>query len=436
MLVSKIRNFANDSFEVQKIGELRYLRAKVNSWFMVIQEKPLEISSLVLSDPTGQYWLDYGVLVDDEKFGRRAPDGKQLMVNSSFRLLNEKGDLIVEDAEQRSYPAFENTGSEKKLKPFVLANRLPLAPGKYKLEVRLDNREANRTYKGERVIDAGDASHIGLAGPLMAGAYERPVRPNATTPFQYFGIQFLPSVERRFARERPLRMLFQIHLPPSERSKKYELEYVLGHAQDRAIRQTLTDPLDPAQFQNGTLLKSKTIPLTAFEPGDYRLVVSLKPEGSPQVLASSTVSLKIEDTAVLPGFYFLPNSRAAANPGVAAYIRALEAIGQNNQEQAAVFLRESLDRNPSNAFAGRTLVRIYFSTHKFDQVTQLYNRLGITAFSGAPETLAQVALSFWETGNPEDAKQVLYAGKSYFPKDELLGAAAKKIGEPAPRAAR
>lgn len=435
MLVSKIQNFANDSFELQKIRELRYLRAKVNSWFMVIQEKPLEIASIVLQDPTGRYWLDYGVLVDDEKYGRRASDGKQLMVNSSFRLLNEKGDMLVEDAEQRAYPAYE-AGSEKKFKPFVLANRIPLAPGKYKLEVRLDNREASRTYKGERVIEAGDQSRIVLAGPLMAGGYERPARPDATTPFQYFGIQFLPCVERRFARERPLRMLFQIHLPPNERSRKYELEYVLGHAQDRSIRQTLSDPIDPALFQNGSLLKSKTIPLTPFEPGDYRLVASLKVEGSPQVLASSTVSLKIEDTTALPAFYFLPDSRAAANPAVAAYVRALEAIGQNHQEEAAAFLREALDRNPSNAFAGRALVRIYFSTHKFDQVTQLYNKLGITPFSGAPETLAQVALSFWETGNAEDAKQVLYAAKSYFPKDDLLVAAAKKIGEPAPRAAR
>src|SRR5262249_1527709 len=64
MLISRIQNFANDPFNVRRIRELRSLRAKVSSYFLVSQDKPLDLTSLVLADPTGKYWLDYAVLID------------------------------------------------------------------------------------------------------------------------------------------------------------------------------------------------------------------------------------------------------------------------------------------------------------------------------------------------------------------------------------
>ena len=65
-----------------KLREMRSLHAKVSSYFMVDQNRPVEISSLVLADPTGKSWLDYGVLIDDPKLGVR--DGTQLKVNISL----------------------------------------------------------------------------------------------------------------------------------------------------------------------------------------------------------------------------------------------------------------------------------------------------------------------------------------------------------------
>ncbi len=423
MQVAKIQNFANDKFNVERLREQRYLRAKVQSWFLVQQEKSLDIPTLVLSDPAGQYWLDYAIFVDSEKLGRRDSAAKQLVVNFGYRLTNEKGDLIIEDAEERAYPAYDDNG---RFKPFLLANRIPVVPGKYKLEVTMVNREAGRSYHGERAIEVGGSQRVTIGGPLMASSVEQVRAPDSITPFQYFGVQFLPAADRKFMAREPLRLLFQMHAQPAA----YKVEYVLGHAVNRAIRQTFSDSVGAQEFHNGSLLKSKTLQLAGLDTGEYRVAVNVRAEGSEEVLASAALSFKIADDQTQPTLFFASNLRGAASPGVAAYIRALESLSQKEETKAADYLRASLDQMPKNPLAAQALVQLYFGSRRFDRITELYQRLGATAFNGSPETLAQAALSFWQTGNTDGARRVLEAGETFFPKHPLLAAAAKQISRP------
>ncbi len=141
MLLARIENFANVPSNVSKLREMRSLHAKVDSYFLVNQDRPVEISSLVLADPAGKYWLDYGVLIDDPKLGQR--DGSQLKVSISYRLTTPSGETILENTEDRAYAAFEDGPSgEKKFAPFLVANRIPIEPGAYKLMVEVTNRRS------------------------------------------------------------------------------------------------------------------------------------------------------------------------------------------------------------------------------------------------------------------------------------------------------
>jgi tetratricopeptide (TPR) repeat protein len=119
--------------------------------------------------------------------------------------------------------------------------------------------------------------------------------------------------------------------------------------------------------------------------------------------------------------------KAVLAPGVAPYIRGLQELARKQEERAAVYLSESLNANPANASALHALVSIYFRSGKYDQITGLYKQAGETAFRTSSETLAQTALSFWRTGDKEQAHRILKAGGSYFPKDASLQAAARAI---------
>ena len=111
-----------------------------------------------------------------------------------------------------------------------------------------------------------------------------------------------------------------------------------------------------SEFKDGRLLKSKSIAISDLQLGDYRLVVSLREKGSSQVLASANQPLRIvAEKNDLP-LYFLSGTQALARPGIAAYMRALEAVAQKNDAAATDYFALALSQNPVNTFAGQSLV--------------------------------------------------------------------------------
>jgi GWxTD domain-containing protein len=419
MLVSKVQGFADDPFNVSRIREARSLRERVKSWFLVAQNKPLEASHFVWSDPAGQLWLDLAFLAESVEFGKLGAG--QFALNYGFRLLTPEGALIVEDNEDRAFPM---TGE---FEPFLLANRVPLAPGKYKLELHVTNREASRTWRAERIIEAEPPQALTIRGPMLALAAAKAAHPDAAAPFQYFGAQLTPAAGRSFSTRSPIYALFELRAPPEDGASLYKIEYVLASPQSRESRRIVSDEVKTAEFRDGVLLKSKTLPLGQLEPGDYRLVINVRKDDQPQVLASTNTPVRIGTLAPAPQIYFAGTSKAVTAPGVAPYIRALQELATNQEQPAVAHLRQSLDANPANASALHALVRIYFRQAKYDQIAALYKGAGETAFRTSSETLAQTALSFWRIGERDQARTILKAGDSYFPKDAILQSAARAI---------
>ena len=133
MLIARIENFANNPFNVSKLREMRSLHDKVDSYFLVNQDRPIEIS-FPGSGRSGREILARLWRVD-----RRSEAGpaRWLPIEGQHQLTGlppSPGETILEDAEERAYAAFEDAPSgEKKFAPFVVANRIPIEPGAYKL---------------------------------------------------------------------------------------------------------------------------------------------------------------------------------------------------------------------------------------------------------------------------------------------------------------
>jgi GWxTD domain-containing protein len=425
MLVSRIQNFANDPSNIRKLHEMRSLREEVNSNFLVNQARPVEINSLVLADPTGKYWLDYGVLIDDPKLGQR--DGSQMKLSIGYRLTTQSGETVMENAEERAYAAYgDEPSGEKKFAPFLVANRIPIEPGAYKLIVEVTNRQAQQTYKGEAEVTAGPAAKASFSGPLVTTSVDRVARPNPFQPFEYFGVQFHPAARHEINHPDPLRLLFELHEPPGA-TADYQMEYIVSPPLEKDGRRSSTEEIPHSQFKDGRLLKSKTIAVNDLQNGDYRLIVNLRQAGSSEVVASANMPLRISaDKSELP-LYFLSDTQALGRPGVVAYMRALEAISQKNDAAAADYFRQALDQNPANSFAGQYLVQLYFSQRKYAPIADLYKRLGIAAFKASPVTLAQIALSFRQSGDASQARSVITAGLGIYPGNATLSALQNRV---------
>jgi GWxTD domain-containing protein len=420
MLLARIENYANSPFNVSKLREMRSLHAKVNSYFLVNQDRPVEISSLVLADPVGKYWLDFGVLIDDQKLGQR--DGSQLKLSIAYHLTTASGETVLENTEDRAYAAYEDTPSGvKQFAPFLVAGRLPIEPGAYKLLVEVTNREGQQTYKGETTVAVGPSKEASFSGPLVTTSIDRVARPNPFQPFEYFGVQFHPAARHEINHPDPLRLLFELHEPPGA-TANYQMEYIVSPPLERDGRRTSTEEIPHSQFKDGRLLKSKTIAVNDLDNGDYRLIVNLRVAGAPAVLASANMPLRISASKSDLPLYFLSDTQALGRPGVAAYMRALEAASQKNDVAAADYFRQALDQNPANTFAGQYLVQLYFSERKYAPIAELYKRLGIAAFKESPVTLAQIALSFRQSGDADQARNVITAGLGIYPGNATLSA--------------
>ncbi len=424
MLISRIQNFANDTFNVRKLREMRSLHEKVSSIFLVNQDKPVDVETLVLADPTGRDWLDFGVLIDDAKFGER--DGSQLKVSISYRLTTTSGETILEDSEDRAYAAFEESpAADKKFTPFMVGNRIPVEPGKYKLVVEVSNKQAQQTFKGEADVSAGPAARAFLSGPLMTTSVDRVARPNPFQPFEYFGVQFHPAMRHEISHPDPMRLLFEIR-EPAGATADYQVEYIVARPLDKDGRRSSIDDVPQSQFKDGRLLKSKTIAVNDLEDGDYRLIVNLRQTGASEVLASANMPLRISAIKSEMPLYFASNTQLLGRPGVAAYMRALESISQKNENAASDYLRQALDQNPNNTFAGQYLVQLYFNQHKYAPIADLYKRMGLNAFKSSPVTLAQIALSFRQSGDTDQARNVVSAGLGLYPGNATLTALQKR----------
>jgi len=426
MLVSKIQNLANDSFNVKRIRQLRAERALVTSYLLLTQEDALDLNTVVLTDADGQAWLDYAVWIRDEKLGKAESNHRDLTIRVGFQLNNEAGDLIVDDSEERTYAAFEETDGKLQFVPFRVASRIPVVPGKYNLKVQVTQRQAGKIYEARRKITVPGHNNVALGTPLLVSTVRKAQKAGSGDPFEYYGVQFVPVAEHTLSGREPLRLLFQVDIPQND-TRDYSLEYIIAHVQLREQRKEIKETVAAKDFQNGRFLKAKTIPFTGMAEGEYRIVVNLRVEGAKEVVASANVPFRLVEAGANDRLYFLSNFRALATGGVAAYVRALEWMAEGDRQKASEYLAQALEQNPGNQFAGQMLVGLYFNSHKYESVTALYEKMGMNAFRAAPETLAQISVSFWEAGKAAEARQLMQTARTLYPQDPALSAAEKSF---------
>jgi GWxTD domain-containing protein len=419
LLIARIQNYANDPWETRRVREARQLQARVTSWFLAPDERPLEAAVAVVADTRGEYWLDYAVLIDDERLGRPGGSGN-LVVSSGYRLFTGEGALLFEDTGEAAYLAYE----QGRFRPFLLARRIPVVPGRFRLEMDAVNREAGRIRKAERLIEAGRAT---LGEPLLVQA-ARSVGPGPPeTPFRYFGIQFVPAVGRVFTPRDSLMVLFQIQAGGSE-ERAYDMEYLLAHARDRDQRRTFTESVPGSEFSGGRILKTKTLPLSELEPGEYRVVTTLREPGSRRVVGSGNVGFRIQESRPDVELY-VADTLNRLDPAVVAYLRGLASLGQNETARAEIYLQRAVDSPLRNPDALRLLASLYFQSGKHNQVAALHRDTGRAVLTEHPDSLAQVAVSLAHAGDLDAAAHLLADAQRQFPSNAAVATAARQIGQ-------
>jgi tetratricopeptide (TPR) repeat protein len=331
--------------------------------------------------------------------------------------------LILEDQVQRKYAAYAHSTS---FSPFEIAGRIPVVPGKYKLDVYVINHKTGRSYRDQTsVVVPANAKDTWISGPLLADSVSNAAHPGATVPYQYFGVQFHPLFQAELSAATKLRVLYQLYQPqPTD----YDVEYILANVIVREARIIVKEHVAATELQNNLLLKSKTLDTSTLPAGEYILALQIK-TAQGAVVASTNQRLHIVSGVPEATLYFLADPQSLETPGLVEYMRGLSAMAQDQHASAQNYFERSLKKNPANRFGKQFLVRAYYRQRKYKAIGDLYRSGSLKDFDASPEVLAEIAISLWDAGNPDEGRTVLKSARGLFPEDAFLAAADKLFSQ-------
>jgi GWxTD domain-containing protein len=283
---------------------------------------------------TGEPWLHWHFELKDVS----ATETAKLTYEVRAKLYTDEK-LIYE---RRDTPSLDRTAAMAS-RAFAYQDRMPVVPGKYRLEVVAKDPsgkqfEAAREFEVAPVPDRPLLSQI-----LVARTHAKDLR---SRPFGFGGYHFLPMAEPVALASQGVSLLYQVRLP-QQATGELEVEYLVADSRLKA-RKTMPDTLRAeAANANGVITMAKTLPIEEFGPGTYQLSVRVKDPKTGHMSAQTarfTVATELDSVPVLvsPGNLDAPLRVAASH-----YERALAWLAKGNPSHAikALEVSYSISRN-------------------------------------------------------------------------------------------
>ncbi len=292
----------------------------------------------------GEPWLHWEMEVQDPRQTKTA----QLEYEVTEKL-HSNGRLVFERSETPTIAIPEKAQDEIVRRPFVYEDRMPVVPGRYRLQVALRNKVTGRSYELSKEITVEPrGGQIGLSDVLIVDRHEADAR---VRPFQFGGTKFYPAASPQLTASRGLRVLYQVTAPGARTAESgLAAEYVIGNVSSR-FRKTFEDKLDLRQADAfGTLMVSKSLPIEDVAPGAYQLAVRIKDPATGKIAGRSVAFVVSADTQQ-PKPIVVSRANAGAPQWLAAnqFERGLCWLAQGQVTEALAALETSwrMSKNPA-----------------------------------------------------------------------------------------
>jgi GWxTD domain-containing protein len=444
VMLGTIKNLANNPISQAQLAHRRQMLEDV-SHRIVLGNEFLDAMTVSLRDAAGNSNLHYVLRLkkpEDFTVGKSPKGEYYYTVLISTRVTSPDGKLIWSDEKKISKNLTLDQFDAVKGKVFGYEGWLPLPPGKYKLEFELTNALSNTAFRRVVDVDVPDmaATALGVSN-LVPFAEASMLPPDAakTLPFSGAGVKFIPRAgqELELTQGEPLNFFYQVWdsgaLRTSHAGKKLEVDYAYGRMGARDTHNIHDEiPLDQLDAA-GSILNGKRVLTGELDPGNYRLVMTLRdPETQAKIFGdlafsvyattSSSAAWDISDDGVV----------ASLANGTADLQRAQCYLALGDKRHAVEWLEKAHSKNPSDERFRNKLVELYFGQQDYAKIAQLYASSGITQ-STDEQTILRVAESLDKGGDVKKAVAVMETGTSLNPSSGplLLGLAEyyRKSGE-------
>lgn len=245
--------------------------------------------------------------------------------------------------------------------------RLPIAPGKYELQLSLTNEIGKQTFEQSRAIVVPEFDHpLGISPVFFAGTSPPERDPTSQLPFSFSGVKLAPvgSDNASIAQGDPLRILFQLWEAPGVPEKlggqTLNINYLIGQlgSQDKKEED---QNVDRGGFDaSGNLLLGKDIETDTIRPGNYRLVIRVT---NPDDHSTAYQSLNFEITPAsmrpAPLWTVITPPSPSTDAGNSFYRAGLCAVANQHLDEAVKYFQEALAIQNTNLPAQQALAATY-----------------------------------------------------------------------------
>lgn len=421
ILLSTIRNLANHPLAKAELDQRRELLRSVTAR-LIFEGQGLDVLAVPLRDSQGLTRCHYLLrLQRPEQFAlERLPSGRyRYSVEARVRVFGRENKPIFTLEKALSAEIDKDRVDQIKDAVFGYEGWIPLPPGKYKLDFLLTNWVSKAAYRGEKEVVIPDAPVAGIVVtsvvPFSDAEMVDPVKTNLI-PFAAAGVKFAPLTGQQLllAPTQGLNFFYQIWAPRKDprsyQGQTLQVEYTFGRPGARGDSKVLREEVRKEQFDSsGSLLNGKKISLEGLQPGNYLLIITVTDPPS-QIKAYGSMNFR-----VVPEQHFTPawdvydeSIAADVDKGVPEFQRGLCYLDLGDKNNAALWFRKALEKNPSNEAARARLVDIYFGQQDFTAATALYSPASITGQTDE-QSILRVAESFLKLGKLERAIDFLEA---------------------------
>ena len=415
VMLATIRNLANNPFTKEEIANRRLLEEV--SHRIIVGQEYLDVLTETLHDTEGRPNLHYVLRLKrpDDLALAKADAGYYFNLGVSIKVYGaDKQPAFTKDA-KLTHTLTQEQLDKVKSGVFGYEGWLPLAPGKYKLEFQVTDNLKHAGFRSgkEITVPQVEAGGLYVTSPVIFSEAEMlPPEKAALAPFSGGGVKFIPSVgqELEFTQGREIKFFYQLWAPGgSGAGRKFAADYVYGRL-GAGDSKTISEEFSGEQFDGGgSLISGKKIPTEQLAPGNYRLLVTVREEGTGKK-AFSSLNFRVVPAATRYEAWDLTDEQVAEElrSGQLDYRRGLSWLAQGNKEQGLRYVRSAFDKSPGDEPIYRSLVDLYFARQAFSDITEVASRHTLVGSTDTDEvTVLRVAESLEKTGKLQKAVELL-----------------------------
>lgn len=441
VMLNTIRNLANNPFMKEELAHKRMLLEDVTHR-VILPGDYLDAVTVPLRDTNGDINLHYAVRLrrpEDFTLGQ-TKDGYYFSIEIAAILSDSAGKEIYRDRKEISRNVSAEQLQQIKSKNIGFEDWLPIAAGKYKLEVQFTNKLQRTTYRVTSDIAVPDDRSGSLqASNLVPFDKAEQVAPASATlvPFSSAGVRFIPMAgnELNVIQGKPIQFFYQVWSGnAARRAGQLEVDYVYGRLGSGTPPETVHDTIPLAQLDShGSIVNGKRLPTESLQPGNYRLVMTLR-DPATQAKVFSNLQFRVTTAGEQNASWDITDTTDNVRSGLTDYRRSLCYLATGMKDQALRALEAAHVHAPDKPAYTARLIEAYFSSQQFARITDLYSR-GAQLQDVDEQSIIRIAASFEKTGNVQKALEVMQAASRQKPSSGplLLGLAEyyRKTGDTA-----